>query len=162
MNKHLKYISYLLRHKWFVLVAGIQTGAPLWRLIIHDWSKFLPLEWLAYANFFYGPWRLSHEPDQKLVEGLHDQFDVAWLHHQHLNPHHWQYWILREDSGLIRALEMPNHFVAEMVADWAGAGRTITGRWEVLEWYASNDHKIILHPETRLQVLEILVRHFTP
>jgi hypothetical protein len=40
--KHVRYLSYVVRHKWFVLLAGIKTGAPLWRLLIHDWSKFAP------------------------------------------------------------------------------------------------------------------------
>jgi len=35
------------------------------------------------------------------------------------------------------------------VADWAGAGRAITGQWEVVEWYGKNRAKIILTPETR-------------
>ena len=33
MRKHWLYLKYLMRHKWFVFVAGLRTGAPLWRLI---------------------------------------------------------------------------------------------------------------------------------
>jgi hypothetical protein len=54
VNKHWQYLKYVVRHKWFVLVAGLHVGAPLWRLLIHDWSKFLPCEWRPYAAFFYG------------------------------------------------------------------------------------------------------------
>ncbi len=54
MKKHWLYGKYLARHKWFVLQAGRKTGAPLFCLLIHDWSKFLPNEWNAYATKFYG------------------------------------------------------------------------------------------------------------
>jgi len=50
------------------------------------------------------------------------------------------------------ALAMPERYVREMVADWMGAGRAITGKWEVAAWYAKTREHIILHPETRAQV----------
>lgn len=113
MRPHLQYLAYVVRHKWFVFRAGLRTGAPLWRLLVHDWSKFTPAEWGPYVRKFYGGW-----------ERL-DEFDQAWLHHQHHNPHHWQHWLLREDSGLLKLLRMPDDLVREMVADWMGAGRAI-------------------------------------
>lgn len=157
MRKHLRYISYLLRHKWFVFVAGLRTGAPLWRLLIHDWSKFLPCEWLPYARYFYGsypPWdRAKIEcpgyPYRLTKEGMAESFDRAWLHHQHFNPHHWQYWILREDSGAVKRLPMPEKFAREMLADWMGAGRAITGKWGTTHWYLRNHGHIALHSDTR-------------
>lgn len=147
MRPHLRYLSYVLRHKWFVLVAGLRVGAPLWRLMIHDWSKFTPAEWGPYVASFYGPWKYNERPAE-VVEA----FDRAWLHHQHANPHHWQHWVLREDSGAIKLLRMPPPLVHEMVADWMGAGRAITGRWEVSEWYVKNRNVIQLHPDTRATV----------
>lgn len=145
MKKHWLYAKYLFRHKWFVLVAGLRVGGiPLWRLVIHDWSKFLPCEWGPYAKSFYGP--QPRTPEVKAA------FDAAWLHHQHLNPHHWQHWVLREDSGGVKLIEMPQRLHREMLADWMGAGRAITRRWDVAEWYAKNTAKIMLHPETRKNV----------
>lgn len=162
--KHIKYLRYLLRHKWFVFVAGLHTGVPLWRLIIHDWSKFLPSEWFAYARFFYG--NLPCWDQVKLAcpaydyrntrEGARELFEKAWLHHQHHNPHHWQHWILREDSGGTKALPMPNHYLREMVADWMGAGRAITGKWDAPNWYAKNRDIIVLHPATRPEIERLL------
>lgn len=149
MNR--KYAWYLIRHKWFVFLAGLRTGAPLWRLIIHDWSKLRPSEWKPYATYFYGP-----EPvgDQNWKRKL--KFDRAWLAHQHRNDHHWQHWILQEDGGQVTPLYMPPKVMQEMVADWMGAGRAITGRWDVMEWYTSNAGIIHLHPITRQQV-ELLI-----
>lgn len=53
-------------------------------------------------------------------------------------------------------MPMPLRYVSEMVVDWMSAGRAITGRWEVKEWYEKNKDKIILHPETRKHVENIL------
>lgn len=200
MSAHLRYLSYVVRHKWFVLLAGLKTGAPLWRLVIHDWSKFLPSEWFAYARYFYGA----------EAEGAEAAFDRAWLLHQNRHPHHWQFWVLMEDSpsggkyalgtpnnvdysirtsecierdaeiwikgsydsrghfqyltanslvtdaNRYRALPMPEHFIREMVADWMGAGRAITGRWEAREWYEKNKQKQVMHPTTRARVEALL------
>jgi hypothetical protein len=154
---HARYFSYIVRHKWFVFQAGRLTGASLWRLIKHDWSKFFPSEWMPYASYFYGepPARTqSGRPNHELTEFQWRQesrarFNRAWLLHQHRNDHHWQHWVLRNDDGTTECLEMPSHVAKEMLADWMGAGRAITGKWECAEWYAKNRDKIQLHPETR-------------
>lgn len=164
MKQHWQYAKYLMRHKWFVFVAGLRTKAPLWRLVIHDWSKFLPCEWVPYSDYFYGEKaRLQKEEwdDSRYwpaAQKYYVAFDRAWLHHQHANPHHWQHWILREDSGETKQLPIPEHFAREMVADWMGAGRAITGRWETREWYEKNATKIQLQPDTRHFVEKLLMR----
>jgi len=132
----LRYLSYVVRHKWFVFCAGLKTGTPIWRLLIHDWSKFTLAEWTPYVRSFYGP--------QPRTDETKAAFNRAWLHHIHHNPHHWQHWLLQEDSGDMKTLLMPDALVREMVADWMGAGRAITGRWEVAEWYEKNCMKIKL------------------
>lgn len=164
---HLKYLSYILRHKWFVLVASIKIGAPLWRAITHDLSKFRPSEWFPYAFYFYGDsngetLRLMAEYGlgELIPYGMapEDKFNVAWLHHQHRNPHHWQYWILREDSGGTKLMPIPKQYVLEMVADWMGAGRAITGKWDVVEWYKKNYDEIQLCGDARKMVDELMER----
>jgi hypothetical protein len=158
--KHLRYLKYLLRHKWFVFLAGLRMKAPIWRLVIHDWSKFLPCEWIPYARFFYGPKPDKNEPDDctywEAVAAHRIPFDHAWLHHQHFNPHHWQHWVLREDDGDTKFLQMPENFIREMVADWCGAGRAITGKWEVWIWYEKNSAKMLLSPSVRALVENLI------
>ena len=152
MKKHLQYARYLARHKWFVFVAGLRTKAPFWRLIIHDWSKFMPCEWFPYTEFFYG----AKPTNETWKQWSKDRFDDAWLHHQHFNPHHWQHWVLKNDNGTTRALYMPVKFVREMVADWMGAGRAITGKWEAQAWYEKNKDKMVLHVSTQQLVERLL------
>lgn len=147
--KHLRYASYVIRHKWFVFVECCKLGIPL-AGIVHDWSKLLPCEWMPYAEFFYGgAERRNAGGTYKGPPTEHTDFDRAWNHHQKCNPHHWQYWVIFEDSGKIFALDMPLRYRKEMLADWRGAGRAITGKTETAAWYSRNKNKMLLHPATR-------------
>jgi hypothetical protein len=112
--KHLRYASYLARHKWFVFLECVRLGVPL-RGLTHDISKFLPDEWLPYAEMFYGGGKDKHLGK--------DEFDAAWLRHIHRNNHHPQYWVLLENSGSLKVMDMPEGAIREMVADWRGAGK---------------------------------------
>lgn len=142
IRRHWAYLQYVVRHKWFVLCASRKTKTSLWRALIHDLSKFRPTEWGPYARTFYGT-----DGRSRYVETR--EFNKAWLKHQHRNPHHWQHWLLQLDSGGVLTIEIPRKYVREMVADWMGAGRAITGRWDYAEWYHRNWDKIQLHPNTR-------------
>jgi hypothetical protein len=146
--RNLRYFWYVIRHKWFVLLACARLGV-FWRGLVHDNSKFKRDEWRPYRDNFYG---LKPVPPE-----VKEAFDRAWLHHQHRNPHHWQYWLLRRDDGTVEALKMPEKDVLEMVADWMGAGRAITGKVEVWSWYEKNKDKMQLHPVTRGQVEDLLL-----
>ena len=145
MREHWLYLRYVVRHKWFVWQEGRKLGVGRLQLLKHDWSKFLPSEWKAYTEYFYGSWRLRQRPTvvqlmasgAKTDEEIQRAFDAAWLKHQHRNKHHWQYWVLREDSGDVKVLEMPPKYRAEMLADWRGAGRAILGdKANTVKWYS--------------------------
>lgn len=157
-----QYLKYVAKHKWFVAVASIRLGVPIWRVLLHDWTKFLPSEWRPYAEWFYGynggSWyalkkQFKEHPTWAGPYGLlisrEAAFDRAWNLHQERNDHHWEFWLLSTDDGGTKILPMPDAARREMLADWMGAGRAITGRWEVVEWYAKNRHKMQLHPDTR-------------
>jgi hypothetical protein len=158
MTKHLKYLSYLARHKWFVFLACCRYGIPF-AGIVHDWSKFLPSEWLPYAEYFYGTRKSIEALDAIGLYGcaelapfgffVGDRFNVAWNHHQKRNKHHWQYWLITMDSGETFPLAIPDRYRREMLADWIGAGRAITGRNETAIWYQKNRDRMKLHSETR-------------
>jgi hypothetical protein len=168
---HFKYLWYLLRHKWYVFVAGLHTDVPIWRLFIHDWSKFLPSEWIPYVQYFYqnhdgefGDAQCRFGCAELAPYGFfaEDRFNVAWNLHQKRQPHHWQFWVLLQDCGESLPLPIPDHFIREMVADWAGAGRAITGKWEVCSWYAKHKNEMRLRTEVRDRIEELLSEHFGP
>lgn len=144
IRKNAKYIKYIAKHKFFVFLECAKLGIPL-RGIFHDSSKFLPDEWFPYLENFYG------EKTDKVKE----DFDEAWLRHIHRNPHHHQFWVFREDSGQVKALEMPYKYMLEMVADWRGTGKA-QGFDSVRDWYDKNKLSMHLHPETRGDVERLL------
>lgn len=143
--KHLKYLKYVVRHRWFVFVECLKLGV-IWRGLMHDLSKFLPSEWFPYADYFYGK-KLGkgHDTAKELRE---EAFDIAWLKHIHRNKHHWQYWRLREDDGGTKLIPIPSQYVKEMLADWRGAGRA-QGFDKLGLWYEKNYRKIEMHRESR-------------
>ena len=115
---------------------------------MHDNSKLSPEEYDAYDAYFYGG-NKSH----KVVA----DFNYAWLHHIHCNPHHWQYWILVHDDEPEEILEMPLEYVIEMIADWWSFSFRSGNLREIFGWY--DKHKEIkLHPKTRKVVEDILAR----
>lgn len=204
----MRYLRYVILHKLYVLAGGIAVYAShrrnntttgrfpsatrwLWRLLVHDWSKFRPSEWRPYAAYFYGEtpeaiverraakWRRiseeSHGPMSPAAEAGHlsavrgeladlirerqAAFNRAWLLHIHRNPHHWQHWILHEDSGKTLVL-LPEAVVAdEMLADWIGAGTKILKRptlaeciAETITWYGKNCNVMQLRQPVRQRI----------
>lgn len=150
-----KYFKYVLRHKWFVFIECCKLGIPL-RGALHDLSKFLPSEFISYSRYFYGdyPERLTvyektHHWTLKTKAIIKNDFDLAWLKHQKRNPHHWQYWLLQNDSDGLKILEMPKKYMKEMLADWIGAGKAIHGENDVEEWYLKNKDNMLLHNSVR-------------
>ena len=140
---YLNYIWCVLRHKYYVIKYCIKLGVPLLG-IVHDLSKFRLSEIVAYANYFCG--------NEEQKEKYKQKFTYSRLYHIHRNPHHWQYWLSKEDEGNTNTLDMPEKYVKEMVADWCGAGIARTGELEVDTWYEKKWHRIDLSNKTSLLV----------
>lgn len=152
---YMKYLKYVLRHKWFVMFACFKDRL-YWQGIIHDMSKFLPSEFFPYANFFYNKNPRNKSGYYKPTDTGDKAFDFAWLLHQKRNRHHWQWWVLPEDEGGVKVLEMEDKHVREMLCDWEGAGRAQHNEIGVANWYLSNKHKMQLHPNTKKHLEEKL------
>ena len=63
----------------------------------------------------------KYYPDgTKSEDVIHNSFAYAWLHHLHNNPHHPQYWYLRNDTDHDedRMLDIPFNYIVEMLCDW--------------------------------------------
>jgi hypothetical protein len=148
---YLKYLKYIILHKYFVFIECCKLGIPF-RGLVHDLSKFLPNEFIAYARFFKG----VYEGDRP--SWVKEDYRLAWLHHQRRNKHHWQYWVpfKGEFPG---AFSMPLKYRKEMLADWKGAGKAQghCGKYECRDWYLDNRAKMILHPKTRYWIEMILI-----
>lgn len=115
----------------------------------HDASKYDTEEYQAYDAYFYGGNR-SYEVVQN--------FRKAWLRHIHLNPHHWQYWILNNDEpdeGEI-ILEMPYNYLIEMICDWWAFSWAEGDLTEIFQWYDKHKDYMKLAPKTR-EMVEIIL-----
>ncbi len=151
--QNLKLARYIFLHKYYVIKFGLKLKVPLYLLIIHDWSKFLPDEFFAHAAYFFG----KNQTDQTILN-----FKYASLRHIHRNKHHEEYWILRDkffDCNCI-VLEMPLKYVRELVSDWASAGYVKHGYIDVRGWYYKNKWDIQLHKSTRKEVEKIINKYF--
>lgn len=154
-----KYTEYILDHKanvrkaydWLeahglikdnILLSQVQVN-----VINHDLSKYLPDEFDAYAEYFYG----------NKTAKVEKEFDYAWLHHIHNNPHHWQHWLLVNDTDGTYALEMPEEYVYEMICDWWAFSFKKGNLYEIFDWY-KGQKDMILHDKTRKLVEDTLAK----
>ena len=119
----------------------------------HDESKWYPNEYYAYDKYFYGGNRSF-----KVVE----DFNYAWLHHIHDNPHHWQHWVLLEDDpsngSPYKVMEMPVNYVIEMICDWWAFSWAKGNLMEIFDWYDKHKETMLLHPKTKKLVEKILAK----
>ena len=136
LYEHIPYVRSLVPDRIDMMNLGIA----------HDNSKYEPAEYAAYDDYFYG---------EKNAE-VRKAFDYAWLHHIHRNPHHWQYWVLIHDDEPMEALEMPETYVIEMIADWWSFSWKNNNLFEIFDWYEKHSKGMILHPKTRELVEKIL------
>ena len=161
----LEYDEYLKEHignvkkayewmkQWMPEVVEEATADPdpEWSIDLHDGSKYSIAEYAAYDDYFYGG-----NKSYAVVQN----FNKAWLHHIHNNPHHWQHWVLLEDDPVsgepFLCIEMPHEYVIEMICDWWTFSWKKNDLTEVFKWY--DDHKEVmkLHKNTRKLVEKIL------
>lgn len=118
-------------------------------LFNHDQSKWEKMEYDAYDAYFYGG---------KKTKEVNDNFNYAWLHHIHNNPHHWQYWVLINDdpeNGTV-ALDIPYRYMIEMICDWWSFSWSKGNLYEIFYWYSKHKDRMILSKNTREFVEDIL------
>lgn len=115
----------------------------------HDASKSEPDEYIAYDAYFYGGNRSF---------AVKNNFDYAWLLHQHKNPHHWQFWVLVNDEpeeGMV-ALDMTYNYILEMICDWWSFSWSNDNLLEIFDWYDKHKEHMKLSDSTRKSVVYIL------
>jgi hypothetical protein len=102
-------------------------------------------EFIPYAMKFYSGKQLNVEEELK--------WKYAWLHHQHKNKHHWEYWVIEPKTN--EAFPMPEKYIIEMVCDW----RSFSRKWgrRVKESTLDLTDKIVIHPDTKRALETIMM-----
>lgn len=143
-----KAYDWLVANMSDVLDADALTKAGQ-NIAHHDESKESVEEYGPYDEYFYG---------RNKSAAVKANFNKAWLHHIHQNPHHWQHWVLLEDDGGAYdhvCIEMPPECIYEMICDWWSFSWRSGNLMEIFEWYEKHKN-MKLHPKTLVEVVSIL------
>ena len=150
--QHFRTITY---HKYLVAKGCFAVG--LYKQgILHDMSKYSPIEFRVGAKYFQG----NRSPNNAEREDI--GYSSAWLHHKGRNKHHLEYWIdySTDSERDMTGMKMPVRYVVEMVMDRIAASKvykkeayTDRAPWE---YYARSKDHLLLHKETRA-LLETLL-----
>lgn len=140
MKRYIAHLRRELLHKWYVFKACCRLGVP-WLGVIHDWTKFLPIEFGPYARHYYTPDGKQLSRGRECV----GDYCYALLHHFNCNKHHPEHWVLGNGP-----LPIPDRHRREMLADWYGYEGT--NHKPAAELYLELRNTIVLHPDTRAWV----------
>ena len=147
MILYVKNVVYILQHKWYVLIECWKEGL-YWQGIVHDLSKLSPAEFSAYAWNFFADATERAEAKERIQKA----FLYAWLHHQHRNKHHWNYWVVNQQKK--EAVPMPEKYLREMICDWRAMARKFGDSER--EFFLAHHHKMMLHPESSERIHRLL------
>ena len=161
------YEEVVIPHKKHVFVALMQLRNDiidgeflndaeidllLTQAVLHDLSKFTIAE-DGYINKFIA------SPDTEILDPIKVKrdFKYAWMHHIKVNAHHPEYWIMFDDTQQVnKVMNMPDRFIAEMLADWIGAGQSYETDWK--EYLTDHYSKKIISTETDAK-LRVLIKN---
>lgn len=117
------------------------------RGLVHDLSKFSPIEFFESAKYYTGT---SSPIDAcKKDKGI----SMAWMNHKSKNKHHYEYFVDNFDNGGT-AIKMPYKYVAELVCDYLAAGQAymkkdFSYQAEYKWWEIKKSKPIFMHKKTK-------------
>lgn len=115
------HLKTVIVHKYWVFYYGCKLGIPI-RAFFHDFSKFNTIEFFESVKYYQGG-KSSPINAAKADKG----YSLAWQHHKGRNPHHYEHWTDKYDSGTV-SIKMPFKYLVEMIADYLGAARAYHGK----------------------------------
>ena len=156
LDKAWKHFVTISTHKKHVAYCCFKMGL-VWQGLIHDMSKYSPVEFRAGARYYQGD--RSPNNKEREVTGV----SPAWLHHKGRNKHHFEYWIDYSVGAktMIAGAPMPRRYVAEMVADRIAASKVyLRGDYSDLSPYVyfsnSAERLWFVHDEVKEQLFYLL------
>ena len=151
------HLKTILHHKTLVRRHCFKVG--LYRQgIMHDWSKYSPVEFLAGVKYYQGGKRSPNFGEKEAIG-----YSRAWLHHKGRNKHHFEYWIdytMKPEDGL-QGMKMPLRYVIEMFCDRVAASKNYNGAdytdADAWNYYSNFKGEHVIHPETRALLENLLL-----
>ena len=113
-----RHFWLVTRHRYVVFINCAKCGL-VWRGLVHDLSKFTPVEFFEGARYFQG--NRSPIGVCRRERGV----SPAWLHHKGRNKHHIEYW---HDVECKIHPVMPYTYAIECVCDKLAATKIYNGK----------------------------------
>lgn len=151
------HLNKILLHKIWVMHFCFSCGL-YWQGIIHDLSKFSPVEFLESVKYYNGTKSPIDVFKQK------NGYSMAWFHHRGRNKHHYEYWTDNYDNGTI-AIKMPYKYALEMVCDYLAAGVAYSGginnfdMKQECNWWKEKRKIAKMHKDT-IKLIDVLFTQF--
>ena len=147
------HFKKICKHKYWVGKYCFKMGL-YWQGIMHDMSKFSPIEFFESAKYYQG--NKSPIDECKKINGL----SYGWQHHKGRNPHHYEYWVDNLDNGG-KPLLMPKKYAKELIADYLGAGKAYMGKHftyiKELNWWKNKQmNPLMMHPVIKAFITTVL------
>lgn len=148
--KFFKHLKVVLKHKYNVFRYASKLGI-FWTGLVHDLSKFRPVEFLRSVKYFDG------RRSPTIIERKeHDNFSYICVAHTGRNKHHWQYWVdyTRDD---IVVNKIPFKHALEYVADVLSASKVYNPKDFNLmvahNYFRDHSQTYLMHPATKEFIL---------
>ena len=117
-----KHFRVITKHRHKVINNCFRAGI-FWQGLLHDLSKYKPVEFWAGAKYFQGT-RSPNEVERELFG-----YSKAWLHHKGRNRHHFEYWTdYNPKTKRIEPVDMPDRYIIEMFCDRVAASKIYGGK----------------------------------
>lgn len=146
LTKMVKHFKKICQHKYYVAQYCFMCGL-YWQGIMHDMSKFSPIEFFESARYYKGN-------DSPIKACKKDKgYSNAWFHHRGRNKHHWEFWVDELSKGMIPR-KMPYKYVLELVCDFLGAARAYGAEnfAQEYKWWKNKRNEIVMHKATKWYV----------
>ncbi len=149
--QHFKTIT---QHRWLVRQGCFKVGL-YWQGLIHDISKYSPVEFCNGAKFYQG----TRSPNN--AEREHKGYSEAWIHHKGRNRHHYEYWTdMSLETRCYESVPVPRKYLVEMIMDRIAACRVYQGKnytaGSALAYLEKSREKDLMHPQTKKELRYIL------
>jgi len=154
--KAIKHFMTITHHRHLVMKGCFAVGL-YWQGLVHDLSKYSPVEFLVGAKYYQGD--RSPNDAERRDKGV----SLAWLHHKGRNKHHLEYWIDYDLTGTqqLTGTLMPVKYVVEMYCDRVAACKVYLKEKytdsSALDYFMKGKSKYMMHPQSSDLLEEMLV-----